>query len=59
MKEQATLTRVPDQARYGLAVGLLSGSVICFEIGLTRLFSFLFHYHYTFLILSGAVCVWV
>jgi len=39
-----------------LALGLLSGSIICFEIGLTRLFSFLLHYHYTFLIVSGAVC---
>jgi len=56
MKVRATPVRMPDQVRPGLAVGLLSGSVICFEIGLTRLFSFLFHYHYTFLILSGAVC---
>ena len=39
-----------------LALALLSGSLIAFEIGLTRLFSFLLHYHYTFLIVSGAVC---
>lgn len=56
MKERATPARMPGPVRSGLAVGLLSASVICFEIGLTRLFSFLFHYHYTFLILSGAVC---
>ncbi len=39
-----------------LAVGLLAGAVIVYEIALTRLFSFLLHYHYTFLVVSGAVC---
>ena len=56
MKGRATPARMPGPVRPCLAVALLSGSVVCFEIGLTRLFSFLFHYHYTFLILSGAVC---
>ena len=39
-----------------LSVGILSAGVIAYEIGLTRLFSFLQHYHYTFLVVSGAVC---
>ena len=43
------------KTRTGLALGLVSASVICFEIGLTRLFSFFLHYHFTFLVLSGAV----
>lgn len=38
------------------ALGLLSAAVITFEIGLTRLFSFLLHYHFTFLVVSGAIC---
>ena len=32
--------------RLRLSVGLLSAGVIGYEIGLTRLFSFLQHYHY-------------
>lgn len=39
-----------------LALALVCGSVVGTEIALTRLFSFLLHYHYTFLILSGAIC---
>lgn len=39
-----------------LALALVCGSVIGAEIVLTRLFSFLLYYHYTFLILSGAIC---
>ena len=39
-----------------LSVGILSAGVVAYEIGLTRLFSFLHHYHYTFLVVSGAVC---
>ena len=42
--------------RLQIGVGLLSAAVIGYEIGLTRLFSFLQHYHYTFLVVSGAVC---
>ncbi|MBT7420670.1 MAG: hypothetical protein HN780_19340, partial [Gemmatimonadetes bacterium] len=42
--------------RLRLSVGILSAGVIAYEIGLTRLFSFLQHYHYTFLVVSGAVC---
>ena len=45
-----------DGRRLSLSVGLLSAAVIGYEIGLTRLFSFLQHYHYTFLVVSGAVC---
>ena len=56
MKEWATPASRAGPFRSGLAVALLSASVVYFEIGLTRLFSFLFHYHYTFLIVSGAVC---
>ena len=44
------------ELRLRLSVGLLSAAVIGYEIGLTRLFSFLQHYHYTFLVVSGAVC---
>ncbi len=44
------------ERRLRLSVGLLSAAVIGYEIGLTRLFSFLQHYHYTFLVVSGAVC---
>lgn len=39
-----------------LALALVCGAVVSAEIGLTRLFSFLLYYHYTFLILSGAIC---
>ena len=39
-----------------LALALVCGSVIGAEIVLTRLFSFLLYYHYTFLVLSGAIC---
>lgn len=39
-----------------LALALVCGSVIGAEIALTRLFSFLLYYHYTFLVLSGAIC---
>ena len=39
-----------------LSLSLVCASVIGAEIALTRLFSFLLHYHYTFLILSGAIC---
>lgn len=38
------------------AVALLAASVLVYEIGLTRLLSFLLHYHFTFLVVSGAVC---
>jgi hypothetical protein len=38
-----------------LAVGLISGSGLAFEIALTRIFSLLFQYHYAFLALSVAV----
>ncbi len=38
------------------AVALLAASVLLYEIGLTRLLSFLLHYHFTFLVVSGAVC---
>jgi hypothetical protein len=40
----------------GLPLGLVSAAVVVYEIGLTRLFSFLLHYHFTFLVVSGAVC---
>ncbi len=39
-----------------LALALVCGSVLGAEIALTRLYSFLLHYHYSFLVLSGAVC---
>ena len=42
--------------RLRLSVGMIAAAVIGYEIGLTRLFSFLQHYHYTFLIVSGAIC---
>ena len=45
-----------EDRRLHVGVGLLSAAVIGYEIGLTRLFSFLQHYHYTFLVVSGAVC---
>ena len=44
------------RAYAGLPLGLVSGGVVVYEIGLTRLFSFLLHYHFTFLVVSGAVC---
>jgi hypothetical protein len=47
---------VSKEGELRLAVGLLAGAVIVYEIALTRLFSFLLHYHYTFLVVSGAVC---
>ena len=39
-----------------LGVGLVAAAVIAYEIGLVRLVSFLQHYHYTFLVVSGAIC---
>ncbi len=39
-----------------VAVALLAAAVVVYEIGLTRLFSFLLHYHFTFLVVSGAIC---
>ena len=39
-----------------LSIALLSAGVVVYEIGLTRLFSFLLHYHFTFLVVSGAIC---
>lgn len=39
----------------GLSLGLLASSVIAYQIVLTRLFSFLLQYHYSFLVVSGAV----
>ncbi len=39
-----------------LALALVCGSVIGAEIAFTRLFSFVLYYHYTFLVLSGAIC---
>ena len=33
----------------------LASSVIGYEIALSRMFSFLLHYHYSFLIVSGAI----
>ena len=45
-----------DVHRLRWSIGLVSAAVIGYEIGLTRLFSFLQHYHYTFLVVSGAVC---
>ena len=44
------------ERRLQLGVGLVAAAVIGYEIGLVRLFSFLQHYHYTFLVVSGAVC---
>ena len=44
------------ERRLQLGVGLIAAAVIGYEIGLVRLFSFLQHYHYTFLVVSGAVC---
>ena len=44
------------ERRFQLGVGLVAAAVIGYEIGLVRLFSFLQHYHYTFLVVSGAVC---
>ena len=44
------------ERRLQLSVGLIAAAVIGYEIGLVRLFSFLQHYHYTFLVVSGAVC---
>ncbi len=44
------------ERRLQLSVGLVAAAVIGYEIGLVRLFSFLQHYHYTFLVVSGAVC---
>ena len=44
------------ERRLQLGVGLGAAAVIGYEIGLVRLFSFLQHYHYTFLVVSGAVC---
>ena len=38
------------------AVALLAGAVLVYEIALTRLLSFLLHYHFTFLVVSGAIC---
>ncbi len=42
--------------RRRMAVALLAAAVVVYEIGLTRLFSFLLHYHFTFLVVSGAIC---
>ena len=39
-----------------LSVAVLSAAVVVYEIALTRLFSFLLHYHFTFLVVSGAIC---
>lgn len=39
-----------------LSVAVLSAAVVVYEITLTRLFSFLLHYHFTFLVVSGAIC---
>ena len=39
-----------------LSVAVLSSAVVVYEIALTRLFSFLLHYHFTFLVVSGAIC---
>ena len=44
------------ERRLEFGVGLVAAAVIGYEIGLVRLFSFLQHYHYTFLVVSGAVC---
>ncbi len=44
------------ERRLQFGVGLVAAAVIGYEIGLVRLFSFLQHYHYTFLVVSGAVC---
>ncbi len=44
------------ERRLQLGVGLVAAAVVGYEIGLVRLFSFLQHYHYTFLVVSGAVC---
>jgi len=38
-----------------ISLALLASAVIAYEIVLTRLFSFLLQYHYSFLIVSGAV----
>lgn len=42
-------------ARLALSVALLAGAVIAYEVVLTRFFSFLLQYHYSFLVISGAV----
>ena len=42
------------ERRLQLGVGLVAAAVIGYEIGLVRLFSFLQHYHYTFLVVSGS-----
>ena len=39
-----------------LSVAVLSAAVVVYEIALTRLLSFLLHYHFTFLVVSGAIC---
>ena len=44
------------ERRLPLGVGLVAATVIGYEIGLVRLVSFLQHYHYTFLVVSGAIC---
>lgn len=44
------------ERRLPLGVGLVAAAVIGYEIGLVRLVSFLQHYHYTFLVVSGAIC---
>ncbi len=38
-----------------ISLAMLASAVIAYEIVLTRLFSFLLQYHYSFLIVSGAV----
>lgn len=50
------MSQAPPSRSLCLCLALVCGSVIGAEIALTRLFSFLLHYHYTFLILSGAIC---
>jgi predicted membrane-bound spermidine synthase len=43
------------QAALVLAIFLISGSALAFEIALTRIFSLLFQYHYAFLAVSTAI----
>ena len=44
------------EARLRWSVAFLAAAVLVYEIGMTRLLSFLLHYHFTFLVVSGAVC---
>jgi spermidine synthase len=50
-----TFPESPALARFAIAIGLVSGAGIVFEITLTRIFSLLFQYHFAFLALSLAI----